>query len=358
MEDTEHVRRALGAWLSEHLEGSPHVEVTSLQAPRSGYSADTTVVDTVVEGSDGRTPERFVVRGETPEPPVYPVQSEGLSVEIEVQYRAMSAVAAAAPHVPIAPLVGFEPDPAVLGAPFFVMQHVPGEVPVEDPIYTRVGFFADARPHERRRMVVEGLRVLAEVHRIDWQQADLGWLVPSGTTPGTATQLALWEEYTRRELAGRRHPVLEDTFDWLRSDVPDDASIGLSWGDGRPGNIIWQDFRPACVTDWEACSITSPEHDLGWWLMFDRWAHETMGADRLPGEPAREEQRELYESFLGRAVGDTNWHEVFAAARYSAIVVRVMNRLVERGLLPADQTLWIDNPVVACLVQLRAERST
>ena len=53
--------------------------------------------------------------------------------------------------------------------------------------------------------------------------------------------------------------------------------------------------------------------------------------------------------------GDTPWWEVFAAARYTAIVVRVMNRLVDRGDLAEDSSLWIDNPVVPCLRDLLEE---
>lgn len=352
MDDTEANRAALGTWLTRHLDGARRVEVAAFDAPRSGYSADTTVIEAAVERDGGGTTERFVVRCETPEPAVYPVQAPGLDVEIAVQYRAMEAVARSS-TVPIAPLVGYEPDPSVLGTPFFVMGHVAGEVPVESPIYTSAGFFFEATDEQRHRLVTEGLRVLADVHRIDWRAAGLEWLVPPGTVPGNRAQLELWDAYTRRELAGRPHPLLEDTFEWLRARCPADVSLGLSWGDPRPGNIIWQDFRPACATDFEACSIAPPEHDLGWWLMFDHWSHETMGVDRLPGEPTRDEQRELYERYLGRSVGDTTWYEIFAAARYGAIVVRVMNRLVERGVMPADQTVWIDNPAVTCLAALR-----
>ena len=36
----------------------------------------------------------------------------------------------------------------------------------------------------------------------------------------------------------------------------------------------------------------------------------------------------------------------------AAIVVRVMNRMVARGDLPADQTIWLENPATDCLLQL------
>jgi aminoglycoside phosphotransferase (APT) family kinase protein len=77
-----------------------------------------------------------------------------------------------------------------------------------------------------------------------------------------------------------------------------------------------------------------------------------VGAPRLAGEPSREEQAALYGAAAGRDVGDTRLYEVFAAARYCGIVVRVMNRAVARGHMPADHTVWRDNPASAALAQL------
>ena len=131
----------------------------------------------------------------------------------------------------------------------------------------------------------------------------------------------------------------------------------LSWGDSRIGNMIWRDFRCVCVTDFENVAIAPRAYDLGWWLMFDRWSHESMGGvARLPGEPTRAEQRAHYEKCAGIAVGDTRYYEVLAAARYCAIVVRVMNRSVARGEMPAEQRVWLENPATVCLTELLRER--
>jgi len=174
-------------------------------------------------------------------------------------------------------------------------------------------------------------------------------------SPTTGRQLDLWVASMERELQGRRHPAWEQALAWLRATPPVETLPVLCWGDARLGNIIWSDDRAACVTDFEAASIAPPEVDLGWWLMFDRWCHETYGAARLPGELTRDEQRARYASLSGREVGDTSWYEVFAAARYTAIVVRVMNRAVARGEMAADQTIWLDNPATACLINLMEE---
>jgi aminoglycoside phosphotransferase (APT) family kinase protein len=337
------------AWLGERLDVASGITLTDFRRPQgSGFSAETQIFTATFE-RDGRPASRkLVLRLETPDPAVYPQQAPGYDVEIDIQYCAMSALRAHS-TVPIAPLVGYEADASVLGRPFFVMEFVDGVVPIESPLYTTQGFFVDASPADRRRMIEAGLRALADLHRVDHRAAGLDWLVPDGVTPGTAHQLDLWEQYCRRELGDREHPLFDEAMAWLRPRIPVDPFVTLCWGDARPGNIIWRDFSPACLTDFEAVAIASPDQDLGWWLMFDHWVHETPGVERLPGEPTREEQREIYATHAGRDVGDLRFHEIFAATRYAAIVVRVMNRAVARGLMPPEQTVWRNNPATVCL---------
>jgi aminoglycoside phosphotransferase (APT) family kinase protein len=344
--------RSLAQWLQPRLPGVTNVGLEQHGKPGSGFSAETTILagTWTIESADHAG--KFVLRKETPDPPVYPTQVPGVEIEIDIQYRVMSAISAGS-SVPIAPLYGYESNAAVLGAPFFVMGFVEGVVPIESPMYTLEGFFTEISADARRTMIDDGVRMLAGIHGIDWQAAGLQWLT-EGSTPSIARQFDLWRSYADRELAGRIHPPLERAWEWLDANRPPEPAVTLCWGDPRPGNIIWHDDRAACVTDFEAAAIAPPEIDLGWWLMFDRWSHENSGAERLPGEPTRAEQTALYEQLSGRTVGDTTWYEVFAAARYCAIVVRVMNRLVLRGHMPADQTIWIDNPVVPCLEDLLA----
>jgi aminoglycoside phosphotransferase (APT) family kinase protein len=344
---------ALETWLTQRLPDAAYLTLTHEGKPGSGFSAETTILSAGwVEGGDARN-QRFVLRKETPDPPIYPTQVPGLTTEVEIQYRIMSAVASSS-AVPIAPLLGYEDDPSVLGAPFFVMGFVDGVVPIESPMYTVAGFFTELTPEQRRTMVDNGVRTLAAMHAIDWKAVGLDWLT-GGEAPTARRQLDIWARYAERELAGRDHPLLARALAWLYANPPEESPPALCWGDPRPGNVIWCDQQPVAVTDFEAASIAPAEVDLGWWLMFDRWAHENSDVARLPGEPTRDEQRALYEELSGRSVGDTSWYEVFAAARYTAIVVRVMNRLVDRGDLPADQTVWIDNPVVPCLRDLLEE---
>jgi aminoglycoside phosphotransferase (APT) family kinase protein len=295
-----------------------------------------------------------VLRTESPDPPIYPVQVPGWQVEIELQYRIMDALGAHS-DVPVAPMIGYEADPAVLGSPFFVMGYLDGKVPVEDPPYTRAGFFVELAPAERTAMIERGLATVARVHAVDWRAAGLDFLVPAGVTPGLERQLDLWERYYRTELRDRVHPLADRAFAWLRAERPRASEPGLCWGDPRPGNIIWRDGAPVCTTDYEAAAIAPPELDVGWWLMFDRTMHEWAGIERADGDPTRAEQLRMYEAASGRTVPDVQWFEICAAARYCAIVVRVMNRAVDRGLMPEDHTIWLENPASAALESLLAE---
>ena len=295
------------------------------------------------------------MRMETPEPAVYPQQSDLDLPEIEIQYRVMSALGPA-PSVPVAELIGYATDPEVCGAPFFVMSHVSGEVPGESPPYTTEGFFTAATPAQRTTMISNGLAQLAALHAVDRSTLGLEWLVPNGVEPGSRHLVDLWRTFGERELGERRHPLLEQAWAIIDDELPDDRHLVLCWGDARPGNIIWHDFSPVCLTDFEAACIGPPEFDLAWWLMFDRTMHEGAGITRTPGDPDRDEQRRLYFAHAGRAPVDTRIHELFAAARYCVIVVRVMNRLEQRGLLPADSTVWLDNPASTCLGSMLDER--
>ena len=245
---------ALAPWLETHLPMAEAVELRGMRKASSGFSADTVMVDVAVTRAGIPNDERYVLRTESPEPPIYPVQVPGWAVEIELQYRIMDTLGRHA-DVPVAPMIGYEPDPRVLGTPFFVMGFVDGRVPVEDPPYTTAGFFLDVPPAERTLMIERGLATLARVHALDWRDAGLDWLVPPGTTPGLGAQLALWEEYYRVELRDREHPLVERAFAWLHAERPRCSPVGLCWGDPRPGNIIWRDAAPVCVTDFEAASI-------------------------------------------------------------------------------------------------------
>src|SRR3954453_17665297 len=98
----------LGEWLEVHLPDAEAIELLGVKKASSGFSADTTMVDVSVTRGGIANEECYVLRTESPDPPVYPVQVPGWRVEIELQYRIMDALAHS--DVPVAPMVGYDDD--------------------------------------------------------------------------------------------------------------------------------------------------------------------------------------------------------------------------------------------------------
>jgi aminoglycoside phosphotransferase (APT) family kinase protein len=349
----------LATWLSGRLPGGDELIVSNIAKPSSGFSAETWLID-LADRISGAHQRRVVARIESPDPAVYPQQAPpgpgnpAGDVEVALQYQIMKALHGAG-GVPLAGLIGYESDPTLLGQPFFVMDFVAGDVPKESPPYTTDGFWTTLEPATRTTMLRNGLETLAALHTVPWRKLGLEWLVAPGVSPSVATQMAIWRRYGEVELAGRVHPLMDTGWRYLEERMPAVVEPGLAWGDPRPGNIIWRGGEVATTTDFEAASIAPPQQDLGWWLMFDRTMHEVVDGPRLPGDLTRDEQCEVYANASGRDVSDIRWYEIFAAVRYCAIVVRVMNRTVARGLMPADQTVWLNNPATDALAQLLDE---
>ena len=352
--DRSHYGPALEQWFTSRYPERAHVNVTNINIPVStGFSNETVFFDASwTEGGAARS-DRFVARIEPAAGALFPAQSSHCGVSVEVQYRAMEAVGHHC-DAPVPELLGYEPDPAVIGQPFFVMGFTEGRVPADQPRYSEEGFLVDeATPAERRRMVATGLEAMAQIHSIDWREAGLDWLDASGIgQPSTRLQLDLYRAATTRELAGREHPVLSAAFDWLYANDPGDDRIGLSWGDSRLGNILWQDYRPAAVLDWEACALSPTEADVGWWLMFDRMSFDDMGAARMEGFPDREEMISLYEQASGREVRAPHYWEVFGAMRFCAIFIGLGDRITSSGLIPPEMNPAVGNMVTQALADL------
>ena len=352
--DDAALRAPFRDWLARRWPDAKSLELGEFRLPKSGFSARTIFVPTRCERG-GKTVERqIVLRIENPEPAIYPQQAPGLDVEIAIQYRAMQGLIATG-KVPLAPLIGYEADAGILGQPFFAMDFVKGDVMTESPPYGEAGFFFEADPKLRRAIMTRGLETVATFHTIDWRAAGFEWLAHPDEPPSLERQIDVWERYMRRELLGKVHPDFDRGVEWLRKNLPKGLAPALSWGDARPGNMLFEGDRVLCITDFENIAIAPKEIDFGWWLLFDRTMHESIGQARLPGEPTRKEQREIYAGAAGIPVPDTYYYELLAGVRYAAIVVRVMNRLVDRGALPVDQVIWRENPAAEALKQLLAE---
>jgi aminoglycoside phosphotransferase (APT) family kinase protein len=225
-------------------------------------------------------------------------------------------------------------DRSLPGNPFFVMSQVPGRVPPTTPSYHQAGWVTELSPAQRRLLAINGLSVLADLHRLDWQQG-FGFLDhPHRGRPGLDQYLTYLEEWLAWTAKGRSMKVLEAAVRYARDHRPPHTDIVVTWGDARVGNIIFaDDLSVAAVLDWEMAALGPPEMDLGWWLMFE--ALQTTGCQRLEGIPDRDETIRLYESLSGRTVADVRYYEILAWLRIAITCTRMFAPGADDDLLPA-----------------------
>ncbi len=351
--DPETYRQALDGWMSKHLSTARGLRVHDVDMPTAtGFSNETVFFSATWDEAGESQTRKYVARIEPEDGGLFPEQTDATRVSVKLQHRIMSAVDRAG-IAPLPPLLPYEGDLSVLGRPFFVMEFIPGEVPADVPRYTQAGFLVDdATPVQREQLVRSGIENMAALNRLDWRAAGLDWLDISGKgEPTFGMQLGLYREYVERELAGRPYPVMMQALDWLDANEPD-APIGLSWGDSRLGNMIWQDYRCAAVVDWEAAALAPVQCDIGWWVMFDRMSYDDMDTARLEGFPTREKMVKLWEELTGLDANPIHYWELFAVMRFAAIMIKLGDRFVRAGLAPPDSKTATENGVTEALARL------
>jgi aminoglycoside phosphotransferase (APT) family kinase protein len=335
--DREEAREALTRWIEARQPGSEDVWVSEVGGPTySGYSHETLLFDARWKDVEGRRIEnRFVARVKPSRHTVFPDDA------FAAEHRVMSALGST--DVPLPKVFGLEKDTTFLGSPFFVMERVDGDVPMDNPPYTTQGWLLDAIPENQARVWWSGLEAMAAVNRIDIGKFDLGFLRASRTgEPGPASELAYWREY-QSWVGANGVDTLERAFGRLDRELLDgsDGEPGLCWGDSRIGNQMFDDFTCVAVLDWEMATIAEPEMDLAWFLYFDRVFSEGLNAPRPPGFPTHAASVERWEALTGRTVRRLQPYMIFAGVKFSLVLMRLGVLLVEFEVLPPDTEFGI-----------------
>jgi aminoglycoside phosphotransferase (APT) family kinase protein len=193
-------------------------------------------------------------------------------------------------------------DPSVIGAPFFVMEFVGGDV-ITDSLPPALD-----SPAQRANVAWELIDSLVEVHAVDWTAAGLtDFGRPSGYLERQLRRFkGLWEHNRTREV-----PEIDEVAAWLAANMPESPPATIVHGDYRVGNTIFANGAPArlvAILDWEMATIGDPLADLGYMLTHWRQPddppvpfslHELT---KLPGFPTRAEVVSRYEERSGRSM--------------------------------------------------------
>ncbi len=136
-------------------------------------------------------------------------------------------------------------------------------------------------------------------------------------------------------MGAKRSPLLDECFAWLRANLPTDVGPDcLHWGDARIGNMMFGDFEPVAVLDWEMAAVGPPEIDLAWFIFLHRFFEDLAAKYGLPGMPhflRREDVASSYESLTGAPPRDLDFYLFYAAVRHGIVMSRTQRRAIHFG---------------------------
>jgi aminoglycoside phosphotransferase (APT) family kinase protein len=275
---------SLARFLSERL-GEP-ASVRRLERNTEGFSQETFSFDVELAGST-----RGYVAKREPEAGL--LEPYDLGPEFRVLH-ALGSEPVLSPPTP-----WFSEDPRVLERPFYVMERLPGEVPLPTAGPNGSGPFT---PAEREALAPQVAAALARLHAVDWRKHGFEFLgVPAAGDGAARRELARWEERIAR--AGFAvPPLLAEALAWLSSAAPATSEITLVHGDFRLGNWLVDQRGDAAtllgVLDWEMVHLGDPLEDLAW-LSSELWRGGTPWAGALV---APEALARAYAAASGRVV--------------------------------------------------------
>jgi aminoglycoside phosphotransferase (APT) family kinase protein len=330
--------KALTPWLAGLLPAGADPEVSLSGASDSnGMSSETILADVTWTENGERSTGAYVIRM-APAAADVPVFSR---YRLDHQYEAIRIVGELT-DVPVPTPRWLEPTGEVLGAPFFFMERIEGIVPPDVMPYTfGDNWFFDANPGDQRRLQDATVAAIAGLHQIPEASTTFGFLDDNGT-PGP-TPLRRHFERTRAWYAwaaadlGTPSELIPRALTWLDThwpevDTPD--NVVLSWGDARVGNVLYRDFEPVAVLDWEMAGIGPRELDLGW-IVFAHRVFQTLAntfeMDGLPGVLKAEDVRATYAGITGVEPGDLTWFEVYAGVIWGVVFLRTGTRQAHFG---------------------------
>jgi aminoglycoside phosphotransferase (APT) family kinase protein len=263
------------------------------------------------------------------------------------------------PSFPLVPSVyALCEDEAVMGAPFYVMERVPGVV-CGLPVPPEIGTSEDRLDGLGEAFV----SVLAQLHAVDVYEAGLSDL---SRGPGyVARQVAQWSD--RYEKARTWNvPSFKAVMRWLDQNQPRDTGTRLIHNDFRLDNMVFDRDVPLLVNgvlDWEMATVGDPLMDLGCSLAYWVQSNDSVVARRfarqpthLPGAPRRDDIIARYGDLTGRPMDGFIFYEVFGIFRLAVIIQQIYHRYATGGSTnPAFRHFWV--MVRSCHQQARARMS-
>jgi aminoglycoside phosphotransferase (APT) family kinase protein len=302
---------ALGRWLQGHIDG---LTLPVIAERFSDGQSNPTFLVTDAAG------QRYVLR-KKPSGELLPSAHA-----VDREYRVMKALADT--DVPVAGMLCYCADAAVIGTPFFMMAFVQGRI-FWDPALPALD------PAARRAVYADMNRVVAALHRIEPAAVGLG---DYGRSAGFfERQLKRW---TMQYRAFETEPIeaMDRLIDWLPAHMPTNEQNRIFHGDLRIDNMIFHPTEPRilAVLDWELSTLGHPladfaYHALPWRLTADQF--RGMADKDIPalGIPSEEAYLRSYCAATGFDVDRSEYEFCMAYGmfRLAAILQGILKRSIE-----------------------------
>ena len=319
--DLDRTRADLTAWLARKLPTGSAPEVAELTAPPTGQSSETLLFTATWQEEGARRTRRLVARvaPRQVDMPIFP------SYQMKREFQVIRSVGELT-GAPVPEAVWVEPDPTAFGTPFYIMNRVDGLVP-DDITYNSAGWLFEASRDEQRLVQESTVSALAALHAAPDPEQNFAFLqFPEAGDTALRRHVAhaqAWYDYAVA-LAGRCL-LIERGFAWLDERWPaDPGDTVLSWGDARVNNVIYRDFRPAALLDWEMAGLGPREIDLAWLVgghhVFEGIAG-LLGSPGLPQFLRLEDVATQYEAETGHALRHMDFFLTYTAIQWAIVFV-------------------------------------
>lgn len=333
--DTSTLPSVLSQWLSTVIPGGVAPQITVESGIDANGMSSETIILTGRWDEDGQHREEKWVARVAPTAEDVPVFS---SYRMDHQFDVIRLVAEKT-DVPVPRVRWLQADGSVLGAPFFLMDYVEGQVPPDMMPYTfGNNWFADAPAERQRELQDSTVDVIADLHSIPDPEQVFGFL-SDGSDPNALRRnlnwLKDWYAFAVPDLG--RSSLIERALEWLEANWPADVAATdpvLVWGDSRVGNVLYSDFRPVAVLDWEMAVLGPREMDVSWIIFAHMVFQELAGLAGLPGLPdfmREDDVRARYAERTGVELGDLHWFYVYAGVIWCCVFMRTSARRVRFG---------------------------
>jgi aminoglycoside phosphotransferase (APT) family kinase protein len=339
--DPDQHRAGLARWLLDRYPAGAEPEITAFGTTGGQGMSSETILFTVEWDDRGERRAEELVARIAPDPADSPIF---MRYELDKQFAVMCTVRELT-DVPAPEPRWYEPDESVLGSPFLVMRRMHGDVPPDTNSYNVSGWLFDAAPTDQRVLQDATVDVLVRLHGAADPVRNFAFL--EFDEPGD-THLRRHVAHTRTwyqwatEDGAHRSSLIEAGFDWLDANWPaDEGEPVLSWGDSRLGNVMYTEFRPSAVLDWEMAALGPRELDVAW-LVYSHTVYQTLvgrrGVIGMPHFLRAEDVASEYATRSGVALVNLDFHLTYASLMWAVVFLRTGLRGARFGMheMPAD----------------------